>query len=492
MAGNGMTHSATQKIVNLSRKNRDLHADLTKERSKVRQLQSQLSQLKTQDQKPEESQPPLEPSQEQHLKETITHLEEQLTQTRQKVVDYSNQCQILKQDVKFAQKALSKEIGDGTSINSLMSNTGWRGRAQQIITLQNKVSELQRQLASHRKAPSFQSTHLTSSDEKQRSVVHKIEKENKVKFQDIKSELDVLRTEHVELKQQCNALKARNKTLTTDCKELRNQVSLLNQELRNNAKQSTGLDNTKERKEIVYEELEEVIKDLHSQLNLNKEENKHLKETINRLQNELQANRSVQDRPTCTSLHSTITNEDKSCPNDTVDCGYSNNELKLPPIRVRNSRISQRECPIRSSMSAEGMSLRKCSSIEMEEVSTRLRVAEVERDRLIGLSELLQKRLDDSNTKLLTVQCEMCTLKQEYSLKNKEGGTSSKTRNIMSVESLKERLSLQEDENQVLRETLQLTRQQRLEDGRHFHSILDETRRLFSEAIQTIKDSTKK
>ena len=54
------------------------------------------------------------------------------------------------------------------------------------------------------------------------------------------------------------------------------------------------------------------------------------------------------------------------------------------------------------------------------------------------------------------------------------------------------RLSLQEDENQVLRDTLQLTRQQRLEDGRHFHSILDETRRLFSEAIQTIKDSTKK
>ena len=38
-------------------------------------------------------------------------------------------------------------------------------------------------MSSHRKAPSFQPTRLTSSDEKQRSVVHKIEKENKVKFQ---------------------------------------------------------------------------------------------------------------------------------------------------------------------------------------------------------------------------------------------------------------------------------------------------------------------
>ena len=49
-----MTQSATQKIVNLSRKNRDLHADLTKEKSRVRQLLSQLSQLQTQVQKPEE------------------------------------------------------------------------------------------------------------------------------------------------------------------------------------------------------------------------------------------------------------------------------------------------------------------------------------------------------------------------------------------------------------------------------------------------------
>ena len=64
-----------------------------------------------------------------------------------------------------------------------------------------------------------------------------------------------------------------------------------------------------------------------------------------------------------TVSHHSVTNGYKSCPNDTVVCGYSNNELKLPPIRVRNSRTSQRECPIRSSISAEGMSIRKWDSV---------------------------------------------------------------------------------------------------------------------------------
>ena len=62
-----------------------------------------------------------------------------------------------------------------------------------------------------------------------------------------------------------------------------------------------------------------------------------------------------------TVSHHSVTNGYKSCPDNTAVsvCGYSKDELKLPPIRVRNSRISQRECPIRSSVSAEGMSLKK-------------------------------------------------------------------------------------------------------------------------------------
>lgn len=42
----GLTSSITQKIVDISRKNRDLHAELGREKHKTRQLQTQVSELK--------------------------------------------------------------------------------------------------------------------------------------------------------------------------------------------------------------------------------------------------------------------------------------------------------------------------------------------------------------------------------------------------------------------------------------------------------------
>lgn len=37
-------------------------------------------------------------------------------------------------------QVLSKEVGEGVNVTSLLGTTsGWRGRAQQIIALQNKV-----------------------------------------------------------------------------------------------------------------------------------------------------------------------------------------------------------------------------------------------------------------------------------------------------------------------------------------------------------------
>lgn len=37
-------------------------------------------------------------------------------------------------------QVLGKEVGEGINVSSLLgTNSGWRGRAQQIIVLQNKV-----------------------------------------------------------------------------------------------------------------------------------------------------------------------------------------------------------------------------------------------------------------------------------------------------------------------------------------------------------------
>ena len=43
--------------------------------------------------------------------------------------------------VLFITKVLAKEVGDGFTVSELLAGVpGWRGRAQQITALQNKVS----------------------------------------------------------------------------------------------------------------------------------------------------------------------------------------------------------------------------------------------------------------------------------------------------------------------------------------------------------------
>ena len=63
------------------------------------------------------------------------------------MAEQHNQCQVLKQELKLAQRVITKEVGDGVNISALISGTsGRRGRAQQIITLQSKLAELGEQL----------------------------------------------------------------------------------------------------------------------------------------------------------------------------------------------------------------------------------------------------------------------------------------------------------------------------------------------------------
>jgi predicted RNase H-like nuclease (RuvC/YqgF family) len=146
MAKNGISGSATQKIIELSHRNRDLHAELNKERSKSRQLQEKVSKLQQMiKDSEEENMKVADPSVEVKQKELISQLESQLCQVKQKAAEYSNNCQVIKQDLKIAHKILAREIGEkSVNISNLIANggEGWKGRAQQILALQEKVCKL--------------------------------------------------------------------------------------------------------------------------------------------------------------------------------------------------------------------------------------------------------------------------------------------------------------------------------------------------------------
>lgn len=124
--------------------------------------------------------------------------------------------------------------------------------------------------------------------------------------------LEQLQHEYDELKVQCNALKARNKTLTSEVKEYKNRVSMLNKQLKE--KEIKKEDKPCQQNEHTSKD-NEMIKSLYSQLSYSNGERERLERRVLEMQTLLKG------RETTTTAEST--------------------QLKLPPIRnkgiLRNS-----------------------------------------------------------------------------------------------------------------------------------------------------------
>lgn len=81
-----------------------------------------------------------------NLKAEVATLREQVTLAKQRMFDSRNQNLTLKSELKQMHRLLQSEVGEAGIVmhgNTPSVATGWRGRAQQIIALQNKIAELQ-------------------------------------------------------------------------------------------------------------------------------------------------------------------------------------------------------------------------------------------------------------------------------------------------------------------------------------------------------------
>uniref|UniRef100_H2YKI9 Uncharacterized protein n=1 Tax=Ciona savignyi TaxID=51511 RepID=H2YKI9_CIOSA len=116
--------SASTKIVDLSKKNRELTAQMESERAKTFRLQQKVNELENQTTlMPANSKGDNIASKSINVRQsfsnmvtadglTLPELENQLTSVNLKASEYRNQVQALKQELKVAQKVLSQEIGD--------------------------------------------------------------------------------------------------------------------------------------------------------------------------------------------------------------------------------------------------------------------------------------------------------------------------------------------------------------------------------------------
>lgn len=441
--GNGV--ATTQKIVELSKKNRILHAELTAERNRSRQMEKEIKkalsveQVYVQEIRVHENEANSTETG-QNLQLQLTALQEQLAQCRHKVTDYRNQCQLLKQDLKVAHRVIDKEVGPGMSVGALLNSpSGWRGRSQQIITLQNKLFEMKNLLEKTLSNNETKLEYVCRSGEgdrrveaRQKTVLEKMERERKQNLETTRKELERMQSECIQAHRECRALRARNKTLTEEMKLLKSEGPSIK---RNSAMQN-GNDHTNTHTlELRIHKLEKANHLLKQQL----QESKCLRPSTRT---------EVVSLP---SLH------------------------KPPPSQARAKSF-----PIREPLSAQQQQTASGEKYTLREAQVLVQMAEHERDRLLDLTLTLQQRLDNTTDQLMRLKLEKSVGQKlpRFAPSGTKHGMKQKHRLDEQVEALEAEIAIQRDENTVLRETLRQMRQEKLEDMRKFHDTLQDTRKM--------------
>lgn len=191
----------SNKIIELSRRNRHLCSDMEMYRTKCETLEREIMglrmELKNKEKEFKDVKREVEPNE-------VDLLKEKLKLVTNKLLEVSNQNTSLKTELKLAMKCLKKEIGgkEPILIPNLLNNhsSGWRGRAQQILSLQTKVTELTKKL---------EGTDEDVSREKQRQL----EFFRRCEVESLQKETQQLKATINDLQFKLTASKTRNKNL---------------------------------------------------------------------------------------------------------------------------------------------------------------------------------------------------------------------------------------------------------------------------------------
>ncbi|XP_050337384.1 coiled-coil domain-containing protein 13 [Bactrocera neohumeralis] len=292
---------ASSKLLELSKKNRLLRAELESTKNKVNKKELQIQKLERDLKLLEDklhkgtTETPKEPSDELRVK--LNAIQQKLFETRNKNTELQNQ-------LKLAQKCLQQEIGENFNLATMASqtqNSNWRGRAQQIIHLQQKVHELKERLeivdrqyaegipitfatddvphadlaashtaksgarsaGGHAEASVASNVSATSFD-RYNTVVRKTEILHRAKVEGLEKEIASLKAQLEEQRGKVLALKVRNKTLNDEVLKYKVKASSLEEQTDYNG---LNLANMNEKMNVQRYHYESRLEEMARQLN---------------------------------------------------------------------------------------------------------------------------------------------------------------------------------------------------------------------------------
>ncbi|XP_047386783.1 coiled-coil domain-containing protein 13 isoform X4 [Sciurus carolinensis] len=452
------------KIVELSKKNRALMAESEVGKMKMKQLanriqeleqelQTALSRLPAKGSTDAGAKPPRAQLGDKTLPETpeVKALKDRLATMNLKMSDLRNQVQSVKQELRITQKVLASEVGEDVNIQQLLSSPGtWRGRAQQILVLQSKVRELEKQLgqAGSRSAAAasdelsiFPNPKKLSAQEKNLLRIRNLEREKQEGWEKLAGERDTLQKELEELRKKSEGVKSRNKVLSSEVKTLRSQMGTLVEKGRHDDELIDALmDQLKQLQEILgslnlqEEKMRTSQHQLDQKLNSEAQQSSSLVAQLQAMVAEREAkvrqleleigqlgvqylqNKGVGEEssgPEVLPVHNRLLEDQglakspASASNHVSRLGSSRSVSSLGHTLVESALTRPSlSSPHRTLSSPRCLDSpeQKGWQAQVTEIKALWQATEVERDRLTEFVTVLQKRLEESNSKFLEAE----------------------------------------------------------------------------------------
>lgn len=215
----------SKKIIELSKKNRQLCSEMEHYKTRCSCLEKEIAKMnEAHENKPlEEVQEPDNPSE-------LEALRGQLCSTKTKMFGIMNENTNLKNELKLAHKCLAQELGvPSVNLQSLTANSStWRGRAQQIMTLQAKLSELSKKVEGNESDEVKQQNHLEFI---RRCEVEGLQKECatlKETIGKLEFKLSATKARNKNLNDEATCFKLKTGEMVERCKELDDYIQALN------------------------------------------------------------------------------------------------------------------------------------------------------------------------------------------------------------------------------------------------------------------------